>query len=200
MTKAEHLDKGLEILQSELEQIVDAKVRAFTLHVLTNAPLYFWEVPSSSTGKYHPVQSQGTGGLVRHSQMVVYFATKLCDVYQVEGVTKDCVLSACLLHDLLKYGLPKKEFTTKKHDYEGALFVNQLGTDFGLDRRSLTLICDCIAWHMGRWTVMTGRTRTRVFPTDYTPPLLVVHLADVMAAQKQVHLNCVDYNPDDIPF
>lgn len=178
-------------LQPELALIVDKKIKAFAEHVLTQAPAYFWTAPSSSTGKYHPPQSNGEGGLVRHTKAVVYIAEKLCDVYRVTGMRRDCVVAACILHDVLKYGREKQTHTTKNHDYQGALFVHGLGVKFNVENEALSYITCCIAWHMGRWTDMTGRKVTKAFPDGYLVEELIVHLADVMAAQKNVSLSHV---------
>ena len=102
---------------------------------------------------------------------------------------KDCVLSACILHDIVKYGEIKQPYTTKNHDHEGALFVKRHGEAFGLDPETLTIITSCIAWHMGRWTDMTGRTKSKAFPDEYSPAQMVTHLADVISAQKNVSLS-----------
>jgi hypothetical protein len=175
-------------LQTELNTIFDKRIRSFTEYVLIKAPAYFWTVPSSSTGKYHPEQSNGDGGLVRHTQAVVYLALKLCDVFSITGREKDCVVSACILHDVLKYGEVKGEHTTKDHDYQGALFVFKCGQDFCLDIEMLKTITGCISWHMGRWTEMSCRIVTQDFPLQYSRAQMVVHLADVISAQKNVRL------------
>jgi 23S rRNA maturation-related 3'-5' exoribonuclease YhaM len=175
-------------LEPELQQIEDKKIRDFTLHVLENAPAYFWTAPSSSTGKYHPEQSNGDGGLVRHTRAVVYFAGQLCDVYSVVGRMKDCVISACILHDILKYGEVKQQHTTKNHDYEGAVFVTKHAREFGIDADTVNAIAGSIAWHMGRWTDMTGRKVKKRFPEEYSPVQMITHLADVISAQRNVSL------------
>jgi len=176
-------------LNEELCLIRDRAVREFTEHCLAEAPEYFWTVPSSSSGKYHPEQSNGEGGLVRHTRAVVYFAIKLCDVFSATRLETDCVIAASILHDVLKYGLPKQDHTTKNHDYEGAVWVREHGIAQGLDKRLLDLITGSIAWHMGRWTDLTGRDVERKFPEEYGYIHLVVHLADVIAAQKNVRLS-----------
>ena len=178
----------MQRLQPELNQIVDSRIREFTEYVLKQAPDYFWSVPSSSSGKYHPEQSNGEGGVVRHTRAVVYFAVKLCDVYSVVGMEKDCIISACILHDIVKYGEVKLSHTTKNHDYEGAMFVKKHGDEFGLNAEHLTMISGSVAWHMGKWTDMTGRKRAQAFPDDYTKPQMITHLADVISAQKNVSL------------
>lgn len=53
----------MQRLQPELDQIRDEQIMTFTRYVLEKAPTYFWTVPSSSSGKYHPPQSNGEGGL-----------------------------------------------------------------------------------------------------------------------------------------
>lgn len=132
------------------------------------------------------------GGLIRHTKAVVYFAAKLCEVYGVTGLDKDYVISACILHDVLKYGAVKQAFTTKNHDYEGAVFVREKGADFGLKQESINAITGCIAWHMGRWTDLTGREVKKEFPRDYTTIQMVTHLADVISAQKNVSLSHIE--------
>jgi len=182
----------MERLQPELNLIADIRIKQFTEHAIGQAPAYFWTVPSSSTGKYHPAQSNGEGGLVRHTRAVVYFAVKLCEVYGLTGISKDCVISACILHDILKYGAVKGSHTTKNHDYEGALFVWRHGIEFGIDQALLATICNGIAFHMGRWTDMTGRRIGKQFPREYTTIELVTHLADVISAQKNVSLSHIE--------
>jgi putative nucleotidyltransferase with HDIG domain len=182
----------MQRLQPEINEIASPEIKLFTQHILEAAPEYFWTVPSSSSGKYHPTQSNGGGGLIRHTKAVVYFAVKLCDVYSITGLEKDYVISACILHDILKYGEVKQAFTTKNHDYEGAMFVRRKGKEFGLDIGSLDAITGCIAWHMGKWTDMTGRELKKSFPGEYNPMQMVTHLADVISAQKNVSLSHIE--------
>lgn len=92
----------------------------------------------------------------------------------------------------MKYGEIKKPYTTKNHDHEGALFVKKHGEEFGLDAEAITIITSCIAWHMGRWTDMTGRTVEKSFPGGYNVAQMITHLADVISAQKNVNLSHVD--------
>jgi len=53
-------------LYKEIERINDSGVKNFVKIALDNAVEQFWLCPSSSTGKYHPLEDQGEGGLIRH--------------------------------------------------------------------------------------------------------------------------------------
>ena len=62
---------------AELTLITDPGIRAFTEKCIEELPDYFFRVPASSTGKYHPRISLGEGGLLRHTQMAVQIAADL---------------------------------------------------------------------------------------------------------------------------
>ena len=56
------------VLVPELKHITDQELlKAVANYFEHVVPDYFWVMPASSTGKYHPDQDAGVGGLVRHS-------------------------------------------------------------------------------------------------------------------------------------
>ena len=68
-----------EVFRRELDYIKDDRIRKACETVLDMLPDYFYEIPASSTGKYHPEFSLGTGGLVRHVKVAVRIAKELLD-------------------------------------------------------------------------------------------------------------------------
>ena len=55
-----------EYFNIELSRINDDKVKQSTEIILDLLPDYFYTMPASTSGKYHPHFSLGDGGLVRH--------------------------------------------------------------------------------------------------------------------------------------
>ena len=82
-------------------------------------PDYFYEVPASSTGKYHPEFSLGTGGLVRHVKFAVRLAKDLLDNQCIGDKytdnEKDIMIFTLILHDGLKSGLVYNRYTKAEH-------------------------------------------------------------------------------------
>ena len=66
-----------DIFKTELGYIKEDDIREKAIKVINMLPDYFFEVPASSTGKYHPSFSQGEGGLVRHTKAAVNIANEL---------------------------------------------------------------------------------------------------------------------------
>lgn len=192
--------EAVQALEKELNMIKNPTIREFTTFILTEAPAYLTEVPSSSSGKYHPPQSRvEPGGLISHLRATVVFANRLCRAYSIEKDDLDAVISACLLHDILKYSDFEKgphvklKHTTKYHDYDSALFVHLAATRYltqsGTEVPWLKDITGCIAWHMGQWTKRKNPAhKVKKFPEEYSLLETIVHLADMCSSEPDVHL------------
>ena len=69
-----------ELFDKELSYIKDENIRKSLIELLKILPDYWYEVPASSTGKYHPEYALGDGGLLRHSKAAMRIGYELlCD-------------------------------------------------------------------------------------------------------------------------
>lgn len=167
----------LDILQSEINLIENLDIRQFTIKALEKAPDYFWEIPASSSGKYHPLDSLGKGGLVRHTQKVVYFAIELCRATSIDGDGKDIAISASLLHDTLKSGVENTGHTVDEHPLLPIEFYSELAELTG----NYDDIMESIKTHMGIWgPKVAGPPKTKLQE--------IVHIADYLASRKEVYI------------
>jgi 23S rRNA maturation-related 3'-5' exoribonuclease YhaM len=83
--------------------------------IMTNdVPDYFYEKPSSSSGKYHPSDERSKCGLVLHTCRVTKLVDDLCVSAQIDGVDRDDLIVAAILHDSFKYDLPPGNLHTVK--------------------------------------------------------------------------------------
>ena len=92
------------MFEEELTLIKNDEIREITARLLDGAPEYFWHVAASSSGKYHPAYALGEGGLVRHVKAAVRFANHLFVINDFTEKEQDYIISALLLHDILKHG------------------------------------------------------------------------------------------------
>lgn len=171
------------LLFKHIDLIIDSNLKQFVIEVLNKVPVEFHYVPASSTGKHHPEQSNGTGGLVRHILATLYFAIELFCAYGPLQDTQDVILASLILHDIGKV-------MDEPHDIVAATnlrWLNKAGNPL------ISETIECVRWHMGRWS--TGSTDcqehergSKNFPFDFTLTQQIVHLADYMASRKRVNL------------
>ena len=157
-------------------------------------PDYFFEVPASSTGKYHPEFSLGNGGLLRHSK----FAAKLAyEMYNDESITgtfnqdeKDLMIFALLLHDGLKSGLEKSEYTKFDHPILMANYIRENSDKLTLTKGEIEFIATCIETHMGPWT--TDYKGNEILKKPVNKYQKFVHMCDYLASRKFINTKYKD--------
>jgi len=177
-------EEKTDVFKNELELIFDSSIKEFTRLCLIAAPDYiFYDAPSSSSGKYHSVDELGGNGCVIHTKRVFTVAFYLCRGLGCES-NKDAVLSACIIHDLVKQGFKKTGHTQKNHPDLGAQLVDQVQqSTFILSDVVYSTIKNCVGHHYGIWS--TGKWKKNL--NDYTPEELCVYMSDYLASKKELH-------------
>jgi len=163
------MDKHKEFIE-ELDRIKDEEIRRFTEECLNRSPSHFWYRPASSTGKYHSPEENEVGGLILHTKRVCSAAEILIDAW-MEPIDKEIIRSACILHDICKYGTGSSStrWTLSNHPQLGSNFLREVGRD-KYDQSKVNAIANAVAFHSGRW----GKTFEKKDEN---------HLADVVATK-----------------
>lgn len=160
--------------------ISSPEIKAFTISIVEKLPDYFFKVPASSTGKFHPKFAEGEGGLVRHTLTAVKVADELLrlEMYEALAPDRDKILSALILHDGLKHGPSHSQFTVFEHPLLMSDFIkkNSNGEAFAEEIASLVLT------HMGQWT--TNKYSSVVLPKPETKAQKFAHQCDYIASRK----------------
>lgn len=178
--------------EKELKWIQNKDIRRFAIEMISALPDYFFEVPASSTGKYHPEYSLGQGGLVRHTKGAMLIAKSLLDLEQYKNEfseeEQDIILTALLLHDGMKHGVEGGTYTVATHPTEMVGFINNNEKTYQLLSANIVgQICSCIASHMGSWN--TDRNGNEILPKPKTNMQKFVHLCDFLASRRFLEIN-----------
>jgi hypothetical protein len=167
--------------EDELNRIFDKKVREFTRLCIVNAPDYIFEdCPSSSSGKFHPIDELGTDGTLIHTKKVFTMAYELVKGLDCED-SRDLVLSAAIVHDLRKYGSTNTGHTLKDHPKHAANLVDEVQEATQLLTGSQhKIIRNCVGYHYGPWGVGPWKKPME----QYTKEELAVYVADFTVSKR----------------
>lgn len=186
-----------EIFNKEISYIKDEKIKRSLITMLDLLPDYFYEVPASSTGKYHPEFTLGDGGLVRHSKAAVRIAYELLQNPSINNFTdeeKDLILFALTVHDGLKSGKEKQKYTVFDHPILMANYVIESKDKLELTDSQIDLISRCIRTHMGPWTTDYNGNEILEPPKDKYQRF--VHMCDYLASRKFLNINFTNNDID----
>lgn len=182
-----------EYLPDKSLSFVDKKILELVYEYFEKVPDYFYEVPASSTGKYHPSFDQGDGGLIRHTQMTCEIMREFFRMDEYKHLCYFDLMIACILHDTFKNGYQDNKCTVSAHasiaaeefyntythhhyapeDLEETLCNVSYNYSSELKRR-INNICNMIRSHMGCWGSVKPQTESEK----------LVHLADYIASRK----------------
>lgn len=170
-------DEEVERRLPEVGLIEDEEIREQTISAIgRGVPDYFWDVPATSSGRYHNPFSRRKHGLWIHTKMVftVYErqVRSFVEMGLITETEEDLGRAAVLLHDALKYGHSYEDgdSTVTNHD-------NLMGHWVRHNTELPNEVARCIECHNGSW--YDG-------PTPETDLEQLVHECDMAASTKNI--------------
>lgn len=176
----------IELINTEIKNIKDERLKSNLETIVDNLPDYFFTVPASSTGKYHPSFSLGDGGLLRHSKVAFKIGLELLNTSTFnEDFTsneRDLLLMSILVHDGLKKGKIEEKYTRFDHPIIMGEYIEELKDKLTLSDEEISFMKDVISSHMGEWN--TNTYSKVILPLPKTKYQKFVHLCDYLASRK----------------
>ena len=178
------------MFMEELKYIKDKDIRKDGIYLLNKLPDYFFEIPASSTGKYHPKFSLNEGGLVRHTKALVRIMKDLFDNPsigdQYTSLEKDLLILAGILHDGFKNGKEYSKYTVIDHPIIAAKFVLEEMPNLNIGIKDAQFVSDAIKTHMGPWT--KDYKGNEVLEKPVTKYQKMLHMCDYLASRKYLDI------------
>lgn len=185
----------IAIFKTEINYVRDNALREDLKVLIGLLPDYFFEVPASSTGKYHPAFSLGDGGLVRHTKAAVRIANELLNNNTVGSKfslhDKDLIIIALTLHDGVKSGMEHSQYTKFDHPLLASKLIMENKDKVSMDVDDLRKVCSMIESHMGEWTY-DNYHKKEVLPKPRTAEQRFVHMCDFLASRKFLDIKFLD--------
>jgi hypothetical protein len=174
-----------EVFQKELDYIKNPKIKEFADLAINSLPDYFFVIPASSTGKYHPAYTLGDGGLVRHTRSAVRIAVELgrMEWWHFSDDELDLCIAALLIHDGYKSGIVEERYTRIDHPniLRAELEKNPVLSKI-LPEEQFNIILGSVAKHMGQWNY--DFKHIEILDKPQTKHEKFVHMCDYLASRK----------------
>ncbi len=176
----------IEMLRDELNYIKNERIKRSAENLIELVPDYFFEVPASSTGKYHPNFSQGSGGLLRHTKVATAIANEILSLEYTNSLfteeEKDLMILGTILHDSQKLGMPEERYTRFDHPLLAASFIEENKERTELKDPEISFLKRIISSHMGQWNKSQYSNIELPKPTDNYE--FFIHMFDYLSSKK----------------
>lgn len=144
-----------------------------------------WELPTSSTGKYHKKENGRVPSCAEHVYEMLYGTYKILRMFGVNKKTSECdiVLLAIVWHDAFKYGRNgTMKHTATNHDrIMGDVIAENESTlkEIFSDEQVKTLEL-MIRFHSGMWSSDNPNKNSIDF-NQFPPYVLFIHTLDMLS-------------------
>ena len=176
----------IEYFNKEYTYIKNDDIREDLKLLISKLPDYFFEVPASSTGKYHPEFASSEHGLVKHTKVAVRIAYDLFETVNFSEHDQDLVIMALVLHDGLKKGLDESEYTKFEHPLLVSKLIMEHAKNLEMNIDDVRKMCSLIESHMGKWN--TNKYSKVELPVPKNELQKYVHRCDYLASRNYLNI------------
>ncbi len=176
----------IKYFETEINYIKDKKNKEDIKYLINLLPDYFFTVPASSTGKYHPKFASTKNGLLKHTKAAVRIAYDLFETVNYPDEDKDLVIMALILHDGLKKGNPEEKYTRFDHPLLVSKLILDHASELKMDTYNVRKLCSLIESHMGKWN--TNKYSKVELPIPRNELEKYVHRCDYLASRNYINI------------
>ena len=177
----------LKYFTTEIGYVKDEVKRKDLEYLINLLPDYFFTIPASSTGKYHPKFASTNNGLVKHTKVAVRIAYDMFETMNnLSDNDKDLVIMALILHDGLKKGLVEEEYTRFDHPLLVSKLIMENVSNLKMDINDVRKMCTLIESHMGKWN--TNKYSKVDLPVPTNELQRFVHRCDYLASRSYMNI------------
>lgn len=178
----------IKYFEKEINYLLDDNNKEDIKYLINLLPDYFFTIPASSTGKYHPKFASTKNGLVKHTKVAVRIAYDLFEtVNNFTDTEKDLVIMALIMHDGLKKGDPEEEYTRFDHPLLSSKLILEHQKELKMNIDDVRKLCSLIESHMGKWN--TNKYSKVVLPLPTTELQRYVHRCDFLASRNYLNIS-----------
>lgn len=187
-----------DTFERELDTFENSDIRELAEMMIDNIPEYFFTVPASSTGKYHPSYALGDGGLYRHTCALLRLMNHMFTIEQTQNQftsrERDLLRLSGIMHDTRKSGEAdnKSKYTVFNHPLLASDAIRKFkGAVETVSDEEIEIMSKACESHMGEFN--TDRKSGATLPKPHNKYEKLLHLCDYLASRKDIDVSFEEY-------
>lgn len=192
-------EEKIAVFQPYLDKFETEGMRLYCQDMIAEIPDYIFEIPSSTSGKYHnPIQCE-PHGQVYHIIMFAEVMNYLLALKQNKekfksAAQRDAMRCTPFFHDALKCGTSGSRFTVHEHPMLAGEWVRKTKVEHDVDDKVKEAIARMCERHSGEWT--TSSKSKVVLPEPENEMERMVHMCDILSSRSNIDMKPPEYLND----
>ena len=189
-------NEKVAIFAPYLEKFETDHMKQYCADMIKLIPDYIFDMPSSTSGKYHNATQCQPHGQIYH---IVMFASIMNYRLNLEcnkdkfkyPEQRDAMRCVPIFHDAIKCGWNGSKFTVHEHPMLAGEWVRNTVVEHDIDQKVKEAIARMCERHSGEWT-----TSTRcdvVLPKPENAMEVFIHECDILSSRSDIDMQIPDY-------
>lgn len=183
--------KKSELFADFLSKFETDELRDYCKDMIELMPDYIFQIPSSTTYKYHNKSQCRPGGQIFHVLMCCEVINYVLDLEYIQNKIiypkkRDCMRIAMALHDALKCGADGGTYTVHEHPLLASEWVKTTSPEHDIKQGLKDYIGSLIESHSGQW-VESKKSKT-ILPKPQDDEHFIIHLCDYLSSRSNIDM------------
>lgn len=187
------------VFQPLLDKFETEEMRLYCEDMISQIPDYIFEIPSSTSGKYHNKTQCMPHGQIYH---IIMFAEIMNYRLSLKGnkekfkspTQRDAMRCAPIFHDAIKCGLNGSSYSVHEHPMLAGQWVRETKVEHDIDDKVKEAIARMCERHSGEWT--TSKKSKVVLPEPENAMELFIHECDYLSSRSNIDMQIPEYLKD----
>ena len=189
-------EQKVAVFQPLLEKFETEEMKLYCQDMIKQMPDYIFEIPSSTSGKYHNATQCLPHGQVFH---IIMFAEILNYLLALKhnkekfksAQQRDAMRCAPFFHDAIKCGPGDGRYTVHEHPMLAGKWVRETQVEHDVDNKVKEAIARMCERHSGEWS--TSKKSKVVLPEPENEMERMIHMCDILSSRNNIDMPIPDY-------
>jgi uncharacterized protein (DUF3820 family) len=189
-------EEKIAVFKPQLDKFETEEMRLYCEDMIEQIPDYIFEIPSSTSGKYHNQTQCEPHGRIYH---IIMFAEIMNYRLALKGnqekfkspIQRDAMRCTPIFHDAFKCGWEGSSFSVHDHPMIAGQWVREARVEHDIDEKVKEAIARMCERHSGEWT--TSKKSKVVLPEPENAMELFVHECDYLSSRNNIDMPVPEY-------
>lgn len=192
-------EQKVAVFQPLLDKFETEEMRIYCTEMIKQIPNYIFDMPSSTSGKYHNKTQCQPHGQVYHilmfAEILNYLLALKCNKEKFKSSQqRDAMRCVPIFHDALKCGLEGGSWTVHEHPMLAGVWVRETQAEHDIDDKVKEAIARMCERHSGEWT--TSKKSKVILPEPENEMERMIHMCDILSSRNNIDMQPPEYLKD----
>lgn len=189
-------EQKVAVFQPLLDKFETEQMRLYCADMIKQIPDYIFDMPSSTSGKYHNKTQCQSHGQIYHiimfAEILNYRLALKCNKEKFKSeVQRDAMRCVPIFHDALKCGLSGSSYTVHDHPMLAGAWVRGANVEHDIDEKAKEAIARMCERHSGEWT--TSKKSKVILPEPENAMEIMIHECDILSSRNNIDMQPPEY-------